>query len=134
MTDTVTPAAPSAARVSAPSFLNGMARVFDLSLGEMLWSRRTVFMAIVLGAPVLLALVVRIVDASGIAPLRVNGSRVGGGTMFGVMFWWLYLRFVVPVLGVRAGPMLGTMVGVLVALLLVEGVTALREHSREDER
>jgi ABC-2 type transport system permease protein len=103
VTDTVAPAAPSAARVSAPSFLNGTARVFDLSLGEMLWSRRTVFMAIVLGAPVLLALVVRIVDASGIAPLRVNGSRVGGGTMFGVMFWWLYLRFVVPVLGVFYG-------------------------------
>jgi hypothetical protein len=41
---------------------------------------------------------------------------------------------VLPVLGRRAGPMLGSMVGVLVALLLVEGVTALREHSREDER
>ncbi len=41
---------------------------------------------------------------------------------------------ILPVLGRRAGPMLGTMVGVLVALLLVEGVTALREHSREDER
>lgn len=39
-----------------------------------------------------------------------------------------------PVLGQRAGAMLGSMVGVLVALLLVEGVTALREHSREDER
>jgi heme A synthase len=41
---------------------------------------------------------------------------------------------VLPVLGGRAGPMLGAMVGVLVALLFVEGVTALREHSREDER
>ena len=41
---------------------------------------------------------------------------------------------VLPVLGGRAGPMLGAMVGVLVALLCVEGVTALREHSREDER
>jgi apolipoprotein N-acyltransferase len=41
---------------------------------------------------------------------------------------------VLPVLGRRAGPMLGSIVGVLVALLLVEGVTALREHSREDER
>ena len=41
---------------------------------------------------------------------------------------------VLPVLGRRAGTMLGAMVGVLVALLLVEGVTALREHSREDER
>jgi hypothetical protein len=41
---------------------------------------------------------------------------------------------VLPVLGRRAGTMLGAMVGVLVALLLVEGVTALRQHSREDER
>ena len=41
---------------------------------------------------------------------------------------------ILPVLGRRAGPMLGAMVGVLVALLLVEGATALREHSREDER
>ena len=41
---------------------------------------------------------------------------------------------IVPALGGAAGPMLGSMVGVLVALLLVEGVTAVREHSREDER
>jgi hypothetical protein len=41
---------------------------------------------------------------------------------------------VLPVLGRRAGPMLAAMVGVLVALLLVEGVTALREHSREEKR
>ena len=39
-----------------------------------------------------------------------------------------------PAMGRSAGPMLGTMVAVLVALLLVEGVTAVREHSREDER
>jgi hypothetical protein len=37
-------------------------------------------------------------------------------------------------IGRRAGPMLGAMVGVLVALLLVEGVTALREHSWEGKR
>jgi hypothetical protein len=41
---------------------------------------------------------------------------------------------VLPALGRRAGPMLGSMVGVLVALLLVEGVTALREHSPEEHR
>lgn len=41
---------------------------------------------------------------------------------------------VVPALGGSAGPMLGSMVGVLVALLLVEGITAVWEHSREDER
>lgn len=39
-----------------------------------------------------------------------------------------------PAIGRSAGPMLGAMVGVLVALLLVEGVTAVREQSREDER
>lgn len=39
-----------------------------------------------------------------------------------------------PLLGGRAAPMLLAMVGVLVALLLVEGVTAVREHSREDEQ
>ena len=41
---------------------------------------------------------------------------------------------VLPATGRSPGPMLGTMVGVLVALLLVEGLTAAREHSREDER
>lgn len=33
-----------------------------------------------------------------------------------------------------AAPMLATMVGTLVALLLVEGVVAMREPAREDER
>ncbi len=41
---------------------------------------------------------------------------------------------IVPALDGSAGPMLGSMVGVLVALLLVEGVAAVREHSREDQR
>jgi ABC-type transport system involved in multi-copper enzyme maturation permease subunit len=78
-------------------------RVFELSLGQMLWSRRTIFMAIVVGAPVLLALVARAVEGAGIAPIRVNGVRVGGAGMFGMMIWLLYLRFIVPVLGVFYG-------------------------------
>ena len=41
---------------------------------------------------------------------------------------------VIPALGDEAAPMLVTMVGILVALLLVEGVVAMREHSREEER
>jgi len=41
---------------------------------------------------------------------------------------------VLPALGPRAEAMLGAMVGVLVALLAVEGVTAFREHSREDRQ
>lgn len=91
------------ARAAAPSFWNGTARVFELSFGEMLWSRRTIFMAIVLAAPVVLALVIRIVDASGVAPLRVNGAPVSGATIFGIVVWWLFLRFIVPVLGVFYG-------------------------------
>ncbi len=41
---------------------------------------------------------------------------------------------VIPALGDAAAPMLLAMVGILVALLLVEGVVAMLEHSREDER
>jgi hypothetical protein len=41
---------------------------------------------------------------------------------------------VIPALGDEAAPMLVTMVGILVALLLVEGVVAMRQHSREDQR
>ena len=86
-----------------PSFMNGVMRVFDLSLGEMLWSRRTIFMAVVLGVPVVIALVVRVVDIWWRAPFTVNGERVGGATLFGMLIWWVYLRFVVPALGVFYG-------------------------------
>ena len=41
---------------------------------------------------------------------------------------------VIPALGDRAAPMLVTMVGILVALLLVEGVVAMRANSRENQR
>ena len=86
-----------------PSYLTAAARVFELSLGEMLWSRRTIFMALVVGGPVLLALVVRIVDTTGVAPVRINGVRVDGASIFGMMAWILFLRFIVPVLGVFYG-------------------------------
>jgi hypothetical protein len=78
-------------------------RIFDLSLGEMLWSRRTIFMALVVGGPVLLALVVRVLEGFGLPALRVNGQRVGGIGVFGLMIWMLYLRFAVPVLAVFYG-------------------------------
>ena len=87
----------------APSFLTASWRVFELSLGEMLWSKRTIFMALVVGGPVILAIVVRVLQASGIPALRVNGVRVGGVTMFGMMIWVLFVRFIVPVLGVFYG-------------------------------
>jgi hypothetical protein len=84
----------SAAR-KAPSFWSGVARVFDLSLGQMLWSRRTIFMALVLAAPIVFALVVRVIEASG-GPMLLKRD-------FGDIVWRLYIRFVVPVLGVFYG-------------------------------
>jgi len=83
--------------------MSGAWRVFELSLGEMLWSRRTIFMALVVGSPVLLAVVARLVQASGTAPLRVNSVGVDAAGLFGMMIWILFLRFIVPMLGVFYG-------------------------------
>jgi ABC-2 type transport system permease protein len=85
------------------SFLQASRRVFDLSLGEMLWSRRTIIMALVVGGPVLLALIVKGLEYFGMPALRVNNQRVSGFGIFGVMIWMLFLRFIVPVLGVFYG-------------------------------
>ena len=35
--------------------------------------------------------------------MQVNGARVGGTAVFGMMIWLLYIRFIVPVLGVFYG-------------------------------
>ena len=86
-----------------PPFWTAAFRVFDISVVQMLWSRRTVFMALAVGAPVVIALVLRTIDAMGMSVLRVNGARVGGGVIFAGLFWLLYLRFVVPVLGAFYG-------------------------------
>jgi ABC-type transport system involved in multi-copper enzyme maturation permease subunit len=85
------------------SYFDAARRVFDLSLGEMLWSRRTIFMALVVGGPVILAVIVRVLEMAGMSALRVNGQRVAGFGIFGVMIWMLFLRFIVPVLGVFYG-------------------------------
>jgi ABC-2 type transport system permease protein len=83
--------------------LRAALRIFDLSVGEMLWSRRTIFMALVVGGPVVIALVLRAVVAlSGNSP-QVNGVRMGGPAIFGMMIWFFYLRFTVPVLGIFYG-------------------------------
>jgi ABC-2 type transport system permease protein len=93
----------TATRARSDSFLTSAWRVFGLSIGEMLWSRRTIFMALVVGSPVVVALVVRIVQSTGTAPLRVNGVQVDAVSMFGAMIWILFLWFIVPVLGVFYG-------------------------------
>lgn len=94
----------------APGFLASALRIFDLSLGEMLWSRRTIFMALVVGAPVVIALILRLVVFLG-APLMEesladstqNPVRMTGPAIFGLMVWVFYLRFTVPVLGIFYG-------------------------------
>jgi ABC-type transport system involved in multi-copper enzyme maturation permease subunit len=82
----------------APGYFSAGLRVFDLSVGEMLWSRRTIFMALVIGVPVVIAPVVRLMDS-----LSNNGLPMTGPSIFGLMIWVFYLRFAVPVLGVFYG-------------------------------
>jgi ABC-type transport system involved in multi-copper enzyme maturation permease subunit len=101
-----TSSAPAA--VAAPagrplSFWAAARRIFDLSLGEMLWSRRTIFMVLVVVGPVILAAIVRVLETLGMPALRVNGQRVGGMGVFGIMIWMLFLRFAIPILGVFYG-------------------------------
>jgi ABC-2 type transport system permease protein len=86
-----------------PGVLSSAARIFDLSLGQMLWSRRSVFLGVLLGGPVLLAVILRIIDTLHASGFRVNGAAVGGSTIFGMMIWLLFIRFIVPVLGVFYG-------------------------------
>jgi ABC-type transport system involved in multi-copper enzyme maturation permease subunit len=87
----------------APSFLNAVFRVFDVAVGQLLWSRRTLFMMLAAIAPIVIALIFRLTDAVGVSALRVNGQQVSGPVMFGGMIWLLYLRFIVPVLGTFYG-------------------------------
>jgi ABC-2 type transport system permease protein len=88
----------------APSFFTSALRVMDLSVGEMLWSRRTVFMMLIVSAPVLIALFVRLLVSLGAPVLQgPNNVRMSGPGIFGMMIWIFYLRFTVPVLGVFYG-------------------------------
>src|SRR5215213_6138877 len=88
----------------APGFLTSSLRVFDLSIGEMLWSRRTIFMLLIVGAPVLIALFIRALVSLGAPVLNGPGNvRMTGPAIFGMMIWIFYLRFTVPVLGVFYG-------------------------------
>ena len=87
-----------------PTYGSSVLRIFDLSLGEMLWSRRSMFLALLVGGPVVLALAARLawMFASS-ASFRINGESVSGAGTFGLMIWLLYVRFIVPILGVFYG-------------------------------
>jgi ABC-type transport system involved in multi-copper enzyme maturation permease subunit len=88
---------------NAPGLLTASLRVFEISLGEMLWSRRTIFMGLVVGLPVLMALVVRLFNLAGASGIRVNNLAVDGPAIFGLMIWAFFMKFSVPVLGVFYG-------------------------------
>jgi ABC-2 type transport system permease protein len=84
--------------------MQAAARIFELSLGQMLWSRRSLFLGLATGGPVLLALMIRaIVSWTPAGGLQINGARPSGAALFGMMIWLLYIRFIVPVLGVFYG-------------------------------
>jgi ABC-type transport system involved in multi-copper enzyme maturation permease subunit len=95
----------------APGVLTSALRVMDLSIGEMLWSRRTIFMGLIVSAPVLIALFIRLLVALGariftveeVTSAGMTSVRMTGPAIFGMMIWIFYLRFTVPVLGVFYG-------------------------------
>ncbi len=99
-----TPVPPASRRPQrAPSYLQAAIRIFDLSLGQMLWSRRTIFLGLVVGAPLALGVLFRLLEAFGVGPVQIENVKVPGPSIFGGMIWLLYLRFIVPVLGVFYG-------------------------------
>jgi ABC-2 type transport system permease protein len=85
-----------------PGVLASALRVFDISLGQMLWSRRSIFLALLVGAPMAMAFAIRTVAVTRGLPV-VNGAGLNGPTLFGILIWLLFVRFVVPVLGVFYG-------------------------------
>ena len=87
----------------SPGYVSSALRVFDLSISEMLWSRRTIFMALVVGAPVVISVLLRLLDVLGAPVFKVNGTMMAGPAIFGLLIWVFYLRFIIPVLGVFYG-------------------------------
>jgi ABC-2 type transport system permease protein len=84
----------------ATGVLAGALMVFDFSVGQMLWSRRTIFMALVVGLPVFVSVVLRTLTALDVPAIRPPAS---GPVVFGMMFWAFFVRFAVPILAVFYG-------------------------------
>jgi ABC-2 type transport system permease protein len=87
----------------SPGLLASAWRVFDLSLTQMLWSKRTIFMGLVVGLPVVLAVVVRLLYVLGAPTPTVHRAPVDGPVVFGLMIWAFFIRFSIPVLAVFYG-------------------------------
>ena len=61
-------------------------------------------MALVVGGPLLIALMVRVIDLfADSGNVQIEGVQVGSAAIFGLMVWVFYLRFTVPVLAVFYG-------------------------------
>jgi ABC-type transport system involved in multi-copper enzyme maturation permease subunit len=91
-----------AASAGPAGFWTAVGRVFPLALGQMIWSKRTMFIALIVGVPVLLAVFARAGGAASVS-VTINGGRVGAEDMVDTIVWLLFLRFAVPVLGVWYG-------------------------------
>ena len=91
-----------AASARQAGFWTGTGRVFQLALGQMVRSRRTLFIALIVGGPVLLAVAGRMAGTASVS-VTVDGGRLGGADVFDTILWLLFLRFAVPVLGVWYG-------------------------------
>jgi ABC-type transport system involved in multi-copper enzyme maturation permease subunit len=86
-----------------PRLLGSTRRIFDLALGQMLWTRGVTLLALAAGAPILLALVTRLTLSSGTAFVQINGRQIGSDAVFNTAITLLYLRFIVPAVGVFYG-------------------------------
>ena len=71
-------------------FLRAARGVFDLSLDGMIWSRRSLMMAVLLGLPVVFALAYRIVLVAKMPP------HLSGFDLYGVVIAFYYVRNVLP--------------------------------------
>jgi len=95
------PAPPAA--TATPGLFPSAVRIFDLSLGQMLWSRRSVFLGVLLGGPVAIAIALRIIESLATSGFMVNGAQIRGDAIFGGVIWLLFIRVIVPLLGVFYG-------------------------------
>ena len=71
-------------------FLRAARGVFDLSLDGMIWSRRTVMMGVLLGLPVVFAIVFRIFLAAKMPP------QMSGFDLYAIVIAFYYVRNVLP--------------------------------------
>jgi len=71
-------------------FLPAARGVFTLSLDAMVWSRRSLMMAVLLGAPVLFALVYRVFLAAKLP------QQLSGFDLYGIVIAFYYVRNVLP--------------------------------------